>query len=344
MATVTTAETAARRRLAWRPRDLDMPARIGLCVMVLVGFSIAIPNFLAVQNAWAIMQVVAPIGLTGLGIGVTMLAGEVDLSIGSMAVVGGVVSVEMAGHGAIAAIVIPALIGLVIGAVHGIVISKLAISSLVLTIGTLILLSGISYLLAHEESVSVRDFGIGAALNTHVWILSPLSLIFLVIVAVLWAVLRSTKYGHEIYAIGGGRREAQAAGVRTLRPLVLAFSFSGTMGALTGALMSQSTGGATPTGFGGVLLNSIAAAVIGGVALSGGRGSPWGVALGALALGVVSNGVNVLGAQSFVFQFLIGGLLLAALVAEMLTTRARRRQAGRIVPRSHPQSKQESAS
>jgi len=98
------------------------------------------------------------------------------------------------------------------------------------------------------------------------------------------------------------------------------------MGALTGTLVSMESGGATPTGFTSTLLNAVAAAVIGGVALTGGRGSPWGIALGAIALGVITNGVDVLGAQDYVTQFLTGGLLFLVLVAEMVLRGGRRSQ------------------
>ena len=134
----------------------------------------------------------------------------------------------------------------------------------------------------------------------------------------IWLLLRYSRSGRELYAIGGGRQEAIAAGVSTLRPLVFAFAFSGAMGALSGTLTSMEAGGATPTGFASLLLNSVAAAVIGGVALSGGKGSPWGIGLGSLALAVIANGVDVLGAQDYVTQFATGGLLFLVLVTEMV--------------------------
>jgi ribose transport system permease protein len=308
-------------------RHSDLLGRAALCVLLAIGFSIAIPNFLAQSNTFAILQVVAPIGLAALGVSVTMLAGEVDLSIGSMAVLGGIVAVRLAGHGAALAVCVTLALGILLGAIQGLLISRLRMSSLVLTIGTLILLSGCAYLLSGNAAVSLGDFRAGEFLSSRYWVFSPVSLTFLALTALIWLGLNRSRYGHEIYAIGGGRREAEAAGVRTRRPLMLAFGVSGGMGALTGALVSLSTGGATPTGFSAVLLNSIAAAVIGGIALSGGRGSVWGVAMGALALGFISNGVNVLGAQVYVSQFLTGGLLLAALATEVVVGRGHRRPA-----------------
>ena len=310
-----------RPRLAIRDRDLT--ARVALCLALIIGFAVAVPGFVSSNSAYAVLQVVAPLGLAGLGIGVTMIAGEVDLSIGSTAALGGVVAIRLGMHGWVLGIFVPLLMGAVLGAVQGMVISVVRISSLVLTIGTLILFSGLAYLLSGENAISLTSFGVGNFLDTRLSILSPFSLIFLAVTAVLWLLLRYTRNGHELYAIGGGRQEAIAAGVSTLRPLMFAFAFSGAMGALSGALVSMEAGGATPTGFASLLLNAVTAAVIGGVALSGGKGSPWGVALGALALGVISNGVNVLGAQDYVVQFVTGGLLFLVLVAEMIASGGR---------------------
>jgi ribose transport system permease protein len=308
-------------------RDSDLLARVALCLAVIIGFAFAVPDFLSTNSGFSVLQVVAPLGIAALGIGVTMIAGEVDLSIGSMAVLGGVIAVNLADSGAAIAIAGPVLLGAALGALQGFGISRIRMSSLVLTIGTLILFQGIAYLVAGNTSVSMTNFAISETLDTRYVIFSPISFIFLALVVGTWALLKQTKYGGELYAIGGGRREAEAAGVRTLRPLVLAFAFSGAMGGLVGALVSLQTGGATPTGFSGLLLNAVAASVIGGIALSGGKGSPWGIALGALALGVISNGVNVLGAQFYVSQFLIAGLLLIVLAAEMAGARWQKRAA-----------------
>lgn len=332
---MTTATTSARGRTrgtALRFVDRDLTARIALSVVIVIVAAFLIPGFGSLNNVAALLQVLAPIGIAALGVGLTMIAGEFDLSIGSSAVLGGVLAVRFADAGPVAALLIPLVVGGVLGALQGLLISWLKISSLVVTIGTLILFQGAAYIIANENSVSLTNFDIGVALSTRYWIFTPLSLIFIVLAILLWLFLHFTRVGHELYAIGGGRREATASGVSARRPLVVAFAFSACMGALTGALVSLSAGGATPTGFSDVLLTSIAAAVIGGVALSGGRGSTWGIVLGALALAVISNAITVLGAPVFVTDFLTGALLLAALAAEMLSGRPLRRTSATSTP------------
>jgi ribose transport system permease protein len=329
------------QRLQVAVRDWDLVARVSLSLLIIIGAAVAIPNFTSANNMFSVLQVVAPIGIAALGVGVTMLAGEFDLSIGSMAVLGGVTSILLAGYGPLVCILVPVLMGAVLGGLQGWLISLVKVSSLVVTIGTLILFQGFAYVLSGDTSVSLTNFDIGIMLSQRIWIFSPLSLVFIGLTVLLWLVLRFSKFGHEVYAIGGGRREAQAAGLSPVRPLILVFAISGSMGALTGSLVSLGIGGATPTGFSEILLSSIGAAVIGGIALSGGKGSPWGIVLGAVALGVISNVVGVVGAPVFVSQFLTGGLLLAALAAEMLSSRSSSRKVapgGSAVAASLPRS------
>ncbi len=156
-------------------RDWDLSARIGLSALIVIAAAFTIPDFLSVNNVFSVLQVVAPIGIAALGVGVTMLAGEFDLSIGSMAVLGGVVSVLLAADGAVVCIIIPVLMGACLGAAQGFAISWLRVSSLVITIGTLILFRGLAYVLAHDNSVVLANFDIGTALNQRLWIFSPRS-------------------------------------------------------------------------------------------------------------------------------------------------------------------------
>lgn len=299
----------------------DLILRLLILLVVITAFSIVIRGFISINNLYSVMQVATPIGFAAVGVGVTMLAGEFDLSIGSMTVLGGVIAVSMAPLGAGVAIAAAVAVGIALGAMQGFFIALLRVSSLVVTIGTLILFRGFAYLLAGDASVTLTSFEFGKWLNTRLLMFSPFSLLLIILVIAVWWTLNYSKIGHEIMAIGGGRREAVAGGVKPRRPITIAFAFSGGMAALGGALVSLSIGGATPTGFTETLLSAVAAAVIGGIALSGGKGSPWGILIGTLALGVISSGVSVLGAPVYISQLLTGGLLLIALLTEMVSRR-----------------------
>jgi ribose transport system permease protein len=124
------------------------------------------------------------------------------------------------------------------------------------------------------------------------------------------------KWGREIVAIGGARTEALAAGVPLRRPMMLAFAVSGGCGALAGALSSMKGGSVTPDSYGGLVLSCVAAALIGGVSLYGGRGDLINILLGILIISVLSAGLSAMGMQSYVSELVIGSLLLAVIIIE----------------------------
>ncbi|MDQ1015552.1 sugar ABC transporter permease [Streptomyces afghaniensis] len=160
----------------------------------------------------------------------------------------------------------------------------------------------------------------------------PLALlIFLVVLVVSDYVLRRTRYGRRVYALGGGVEAARRAGISVMRVRVAMFMVSGTLAAIGGLFVASGLTSASPTtaraaGSGMLLINAIAAAVIGGTSLFGGRGSPWSVLLGVLVIQSVSSGMGLLGVEDAVQFMITGGVLLAAVAADALSRRAAARR------------------
>ena len=225
-------------------------------------------------------------------------------------------AVTLSGAGLVTAIIITTVVLTVFGAIQGYVIDKLRINSLVLTIGTLIGMSGAAYIVAHNTTVAIPFTKITEAngITQQMWdIFSPMSLIAISLSAVAWAFLTYTRPGREIYALGGGRREALAAGVATRSRFVVAFACSAGAAALAGSLVSVSSGGADPVGIRNLLLSTITAVLVGGVSLTGGIGSVVGICVGALTIQSIIAGVAIEGANSNVSDLLIAGLLVCVL-------------------------------
>jgi ribose/xylose/arabinose/galactoside ABC-type transport system permease subunit len=218
--------------------------------------------------------------------------------------------------------------------VQGGLIAKLEINSLVFTIGTLILLRGATYMLSGgpngQAPVTLEDLSVSDALLNRYWIFSVSSLTALGVFAVIGLFLAMTRYGREIYAIGGARNEAVAAGVRTTRALIISFALSGGCAALAGALASLRGGSAAPENYADVLLAAVAGAALGGISLYGGRGTVLNVVLGVAVLSVVTAGLALRGAQSSRVQLVMGALLLGSIALEF----AARRLRGRPIPRT----------
>jgi ribose/xylose/arabinose/galactoside ABC-type transport system permease subunit len=233
--------------------------------------------------------------------------------------------VKSSNAGLVPAVLAAVAAGAAIGAVQGTVIARLGINSLVLTIGTLILLRGATYLLSGgpngQAPVTLDDLSVSDALLNRYWIFSVSSLTALGVFAVVGLFLAGLRYGREIYAIGGARAEAVAAGVRSGRALTLAFTISGACASLAGALASLRGGSAAPENYADVLLAAVAGAALGGISLYGGRGTVLNVILGVGILSVVTAGLAIRGTQSSTVQLVTGALLLGSIAFEFAASR-----------------------
>jgi len=302
-----------------RARTYILP--LGVLAVTWVVIASTTPSFKGQSSVFSVLEGFPLLGLVALGLAVTIIAGELDLSVGSMAALAGVVAVKSGSTGLVGALAIATLMGVVLGAVQGTVIARLGINSLVLTVGTLILLRGAAYLASSNKPSQLKNFVISDPLLDRYGILSISSIIALSIFVVLGLFLAYTRYGREIYAIGGARDEARAAGVPRFRPLVLTFALSGGCAALAGALASLKGGSAAPQNYDDVLLSGAAAALVGGVSLYGGRGTVLNVALGVGVLSVVAAGLAARGSDASLTQLVTGALLIVVVAVEYVAGR-----------------------
>jgi ribose/xylose/arabinose/galactoside ABC-type transport system permease subunit len=264
-------------------------------------------------------------GLVALGLAVTIIAGELDLSVGSMAAVAGAIAVRTADAGLVGAIAIAVAVGMIIGAVQGGLIARIGINSLVFTIGTLILLRGVAWLLCDNAPLPLEDVTVSDPLLERYGIFSPASITALIVFALIGLFLAYTRYGREIYAIGGARAEAAAAGVPRARPLVVAFAVSGGLASMAGALATMRGGSAAPENYSDLLLAGAAAALLGGISLYGGKGTVINVAFGVAILTAVTAGLASRGEPNSTVQLVTGVLLLLVIAVEFTAARVARR-------------------
>lgn len=306
-----------------RARSYALPALILIATWVIIASST--PTFRGEASVFSVLEGFPLLGLIALGLGITIIAGELDLSVGSMAALAGVIAVKAGELGLLGAIGVAVAVGATIGAAQGWVIARLAISSLVLTIGTLILLRGLTHLASDNAPSQLADFTVSDPLIERYWIFSVGSITAIAVFVVLGLFLAYTRYGREIYAIGGAREEARAAGVPRSRPIVLAFALSGACAALAGALASLKGGSAAPQNYEDMLLAGAAAALIGGISLYGGKGTVLHVALGVAVLSAVAAGLAARGSDASVTQLVTGALLIAVVATEFIAARLSRR-------------------
>jgi ribose transport system permease protein len=300
-----------------------------MAVIYLV-FALQLPNYHTSNGIAALLDGAVLVGTVSVGVGVTMIAGEFDLSVGSLAALTGVIALEIINIGALPALVAGVLFAAAVGAIQGLLIGVLGINSLVFTIGTLIGLRGLAMVVAHEQTITmpIEQLPDVDILTHHfLGIFSPISVGMIVVFVAVGLFLKYTRWGREIYAIGGGRNEARAAGVPLLRPMMIAFTLSGALAGLGGALLSIRLGSATPLGFDSLLLSAATTCLMGGIALEGGIGNVIGIAIGLFTLRFLVTGMAALGAPYYVQNLAVGALLILVVVVQLMLTRLRRRQA-----------------
>jgi ribose/xylose/arabinose/galactoside ABC-type transport system permease subunit len=265
-------------------------------------------------NFYNAIQAFAALGLVALALGLTMIAGEFDLSVPGAFGFGGMVAVLTSGGSPLLGILLAVLLAALVGLVQGIAIGYLGIGSMPVTLGGYLVFVGLVEILGHSESVPFEDFAFQVRLDEPILeVLSIRSIVTLAVFAAAAVVIGQTRWGRDLRAIGGSRRAARTSGVRVGRVLTGTFVASAAIAALGGALLAFSLATATPDLAGpSRLILAATAALLGGIALTGGRGSAVGIAAGVMTLSLLEEGLAVLAAPTYVSSLVTGALLLVA--------------------------------
>ncbi|MGU3498479.1 ABC transporter permease [Mycobacterium sp. C31M] len=292
---------------------------------LVVFFSVRAEAFLSAANLTLISGQAGILLLASLGATLVIVAGSVDLSVGSIALLTGAVVASLINSGfgsPIVVLLIAIVVGAAIGLINGVVFAYGRVPSFIATLGTLSLFAGIGLTVLQGSTINftnqaVRDLAIGQFIPN----IQNAALIALVTLGVVWFLARRTRFGLYVYAIGGNERVVELAGVRTARVKVLILVVSGITAGLAGLLLTAQLGAAGPTLGSTILLDSIAAIVIGGTALSGGVGGVGRTVLGVLILTVLSNGLNQIGAADYTQTIIKGLVIIVAAVFTMASQR-----------------------
>ena len=291
--------------------------------LALVGVCIALafmsPNFLTVSNAFDVMRQVSINAVIAFGMTLSILLGGIDLSVGSILAVSSVLAAMSmkSGEGAAVAVGVAVIAGAVMGSLNGVVIAKGKVAPFIATLGTMTLLRGVALVLSNGSPISDFSSNLFAMLGGgYVARLIPVPVVaMLVMFAVFWFVLTRTVFGRHVYATGGNAEAAKLSGVDTDRVQILVYTVSGAMAAIAGVILTSRLDSAQPTAGAGYELDAITAVVLGGTSLAGGRGWIFGTLVGALLIGVLNNGLNLMGVSAF-YQLVVNGavILLAVLL------------------------------
>ena len=297
-------------------RFLRSPALVLLAVLAgLVLSDRGEENILTAATAFSSLQYFSTFGLVALGLALTMLIGEFDISVGGLFGLGGCVAVLTGNGDPWIGVAIALSTGLVFGIIQGLIITGFRLDSVAVTLGGLLTANGLAYVLTLNKTITFDNIDLALALNEPIAaIFSPRSIVVIAFFLAAILIFGTTRIGRDVIATGSNRRAAMISGVGVDRILVASFALSGALSALGGALLSYGLASASPAGLTDVLVPAIAAAILGGVSLSGGVGSPLGLAIGILTISVLRSGLNALGVPPFVNDVVSGAILLAVAI------------------------------
>ena len=297
---------------AYRPFVFFVAVILGL-VLVDIGEG----NILTSATAFSSLQYFSTFGLVALGLGLTMLIGEFDLSVGGLFGLGGCVAVLTGNENAWVGIACALATGLGFGLIQGLIITGFRLGSVAVTLGGLLTANGLAYVLTLNKTITFDDIDLALALNEPIaTVFSIRSIVALAFFAIAIVIFSTMRVGRDLIATGSDRRAAMVSGVGVDKILISSFALSASMSALGGALLSYGLASASPAGLADVLVPAIAAAILGGVSLAGGVGTPFGLAVGVLTLSVLRSGLNALGVPPFVNSIASGTILFAVAIID----------------------------
>jgi putative xylitol transport system permease protein len=300
-------------RSAWRAfLASGGPLYLGLLALM-VGFALASPVFLSPENFANIGRQTTLVSIMAVGMTLVIINGEFDLSVGSVMALAGVaaaIAMREVGQfwvvGAVAALLTGALVGLV----NGVLTIKLAMPSFLITLGSLSIARGLALLATGTRPVNILDenyiaiFGEGSVLGV------PVPIVWTIVVAIGGIVLlHFSTFGRKIYATGGNTTAARYSGIDTARVKIVTLVITGMLAGLAALVLTARSHAARPDAGTGIELDVIAAVILGGTALGGGRGSIVGALVGSLIIGVLNNGLNLVGVDPSL-QLAVKGLII----------------------------------
>ncbi len=284
-----------------------------LFVGLFISASLVSPAFLTFDNLQNVIRAITVIGVISLGMTLVMIAGEIDLSVGSVAAFAGMAGAQFVdGDSSLVVIAVTLGAGLLAGLFNGIGVAVFGVSSLIMTLGTLAIARALGNVISRGQAAypTNLDFYMFVARGKVFAVPVPI-IIFLLAVFAVWAMVRFTPFGRKLYAVGSNTRAARLSGINTELVKIKVFALSGLFAGIANLLQSGRLGQIDPAMGSGYELTAIAIAVLGGASLFGGRGTIEGTLIAALIIGVLNNLLNLLGISIYIQQVVVAVIIVS---------------------------------
>lgn len=297
---------------------------LGLAVLVVL-FAYQSQYFLSSSNLIAITDQITVIGILSIAMTFVILSAGIDLGVGSIVAMSGVLITYFmsTGYGLYTSILLGIIICTAMGALAGIVITKFTLQPFIVTLGTMGIARGVAMVVSDASPITEVADGFDKLGTGRLGVVPYPVIVFVVLIIFASILLKKTRFGEYTYAVGGNEEAARLAGISVNLHKTLIYTLSGFLAGFTGYIMASKFNSGVPTIGQGYELDAIAAVVIGGTALSGGIGGIGGTILGVIIMGVLNNGLNLMGVSAY-WQYIIKGLLIIVAVIIDSYTRKRR--------------------
>jgi ribose/xylose/arabinose/galactoside ABC-type transport system permease subunit len=294
--------------------NLSVYYLLGILIVASVGMSILDPNFFTARNIFNVLNQQSTIGIVTMGVAIALIAGCIDLTVGNLlastAAIAALLLVAGVPDGYVILLTLAA--GLFAGMLNGIIVVKTKIDTFIATLGLMSVYQGVALIIPSGNNIYLQGrfgwFGTYRIADTI-----PIPVVYFIVISfIFYVVLRYTKFGRKLYSIGGNPEAAYLAGINLDLNKIIAYAISGLTASFTSLIVISRIGQSQPAM--GVMypLEAIAAAVIGGVGLMGGKGSIPGVFLGIILLGLIRNSLNLLRVPSFYQYVMLGVVIIIA--------------------------------
>lgn len=284
-----------------------------LCVIV----SIATSKFLKPNNLISVLRQISINAYIALGMTLIIILGHIDLSVGAIVAMSGTLTVGFIvtqGLPIPVAILLGILLGMAAGMISGMIVTYFRVPAFIITMAMMNVCSGVAYVYSGGQATRINDDFFSAIGTGYLFNTIPLPVVYMIIlIIVISFLLGKTKFGTYIYAIGGNREAARLSGVPIKKVEIAVFTISGVLSAFAGLVLCSRMYSGQPSVGNGYELDAIAACVLGGTSMSGGKGRISGTIFGAMVIGIISNGLNLIGVSSY-WQLIVKGLIIACAV------------------------------
>lgn len=290
-------------------------------LLVLVVFMlIKAPNFGTVSNLFNVARSISISAILAAGMTFVIITTGIDLSVGSTIAVSGCIAVLAAQQGLnpLLAILLGMVIGALIGLINGFLIAYCNLAAFIVTLGTMTFMRGLAYTITGGLPIVDNGLNFRALGNGYLFHVPILFIVMIIVYVVMWIVLDKTKYGSHVYAVGGNAEAARLAGINVKGVLLSVYVIAGLCAGLAGCIFAARVVSAQPTAGDGYEMDAIAAAVLGGTSLMGGKGKIPGTLIGAIIFGVLTTGLVLMNVPFFTQQLVKGIVIIIAVLIDGL--------------------------